>query len=299
MINHYRFSAFLLLTAVSLCPLVVVAQNAGEVSPDTPKQKVEFTRNEAPKEVDQALRDRVNEFFQYHVDGQLLKAFDIVADDTRDEYFAAAKMKILDFKIDSIKYSEDLQNALVTLTVKRVWGFQGRETDVTIPMVTTWKLEDGLWKWYHDQGRDSITPMGVSNRENMPVLITQNEDGSINLPKDFGPDVLAAAVSEIMQKTEVDKTEITLSPNEASEDSFVLHNSNPGSLGVEIGSYPDKPGLTIQADRPMVNANEDIVITVRYEPPADLKDGDAPKSFAFNVGTVPLNQTFRLNVRFE
>ncbi len=298
MIHRHRFSALLTLAVVGLCPLVLVGQTAQETAP-APKPKIEYTQKDAPAEVDQALRARVNEFFQYHVDGKLIKAFDIVAEDTKEEYFASAKMEILDFRIDDIQYSEDFQNALVTLVVKRVWGFHAQETDVTLPMVTTWKIEDGQWVWYHDKGRDSITPMGLSNRENMPVLISQNEDGSINLPKDFSPEVMAAAFQEIMQKTEVNKTEVTLSRTAASEDTFVLHNANPGSLGVEIGAYPEKPGLTIQADRPMVNANEDIVVTVRYAPPAELKDGDSPTDFQFNIGTVPLNQTFRLTVRFE
>lgn len=284
--------------AFTIAAMPVLAQ---EAAPDTEAadSRPEYTDAKPEPEVDAALRQQVTNFFQYHVDGDLRKAFEIVAEDTKDEYFAEGKMQILSFKIDSVQYADDLEHALVSMTVARVWGFHGQETDVTIPMVTTWKVEEGEWRWYHDKGRDSITPMGFSNIETMKpnVLITQNEDGSVNLPKDFSQETLLMAMSEILQKSDIDKTEIVLKASEASEDSFVFHNSHNGSLALEMTGIPEMEGLNVSLDKPMLNGQEDAKITVRYAPPTE--DAATPDPIQINLTTVPFGQHFYLHVRFE
>jgi hypothetical protein len=44
------------------------------------------------EQADVALRARVTEFLQYHVDGNFRKAYDMVAEDTKDDYFASGKI---------------------------------------------------------------------------------------------------------------------------------------------------------------------------------------------------------------
>ena len=68
-----------------------------------------------PPDVDQALRARVTEFFQAHVDGAFRKAFEIVAEDTKDYYFATEKVRFKSFKIVDIKYSDNFTKAVVNL----------------------------------------------------------------------------------------------------------------------------------------------------------------------------------------
>ena len=61
-----------------------------------------------PPEVDQALRARVTAFFQAHVDGSFRKAFEIVAEDTKDYYFKTEKVQFKSSQDPGdIKYSAD------------------------------------------------------------------------------------------------------------------------------------------------------------------------------------------------
>ena len=53
-----------------------------------------------PRQAESALRARVTEFLQYHVDGNFRKAYDMVAEDTKDEYFNSGKAQLESFKID-------------------------------------------------------------------------------------------------------------------------------------------------------------------------------------------------------
>lgn len=252
--------------------------------------------------VEDALRERVNEFFQYHVDGggALMKAFAMVAEDTKEEYFAAAKMQLTAFKSNEFEFT-DPTHALVTTTVTRMWGFHGQESEVTVPMVTTWKVEDGEWRWYHDVRNDAVTPMGPSNREaNEELLITKNEDGSVNLPKDFSPETVAAAAQAIFQKSTVDRETVTLSSTEVSEEEILFHNGNFGYVGFGIEGLPEIPGLTATVDKTMLGGQENAVVRVRYEP-APPEEGVEPKKlqpFQLRLVVTPFNQVFPVIVRF-
>src|SRR5271155_3842655 len=76
-----------------------------------------------PAVIDQALRARVTEFFNDHVEGPagFRKAMDLVAEDTKDYYFSAQKIQFKSFKIDSIKYSDHFTTAIVTLSGQRMF----------------------------------------------------------------------------------------------------------------------------------------------------------------------------------
>src|SRR5208337_4156624 len=116
---------------------------------------------------------RVIEFFQYHVDGSYRKAMDMVADETKDEYFASGKMRLKSFKLEDIKYSDKFEKATVTTTVTRDWEIRLQNNTVTLPMITTWKLEHGKWVWYHNKQGEWLTPMGPSDYN----AIKPNPDG--------------------------------------------------------------------------------------------------------------------------
>src|SRR5579872_6889230 len=98
-------------TALALLPVVALAQ--------TP-----------PPEVDQALRARVTEFLQYHVDGKFTKAFEYVADDTKEYYFNSQKVQFISFHLDDVKYSDHFTKAEVHAMVEHNWTFQGQKLPV-------------------------------------------------------------------------------------------------------------------------------------------------------------------------
>src|SRR6266446_3706888 len=139
MVSLELFPRSLLMTARALCllafallmPLAVFAQNP--------------TGATCPPEVERALRARVDEFLQYHVDSNFRKAFEMVAEETKDEYFASGKTILKEYKTDSIRFAEDCAKAVATSTVTRNWGIRLQQQTVVVPMTTTWKIENGKW----------------------------------------------------------------------------------------------------------------------------------------------------------
>ena len=303
--------AFRLISAGLLLAGPVFAQAAQQIAP----RPETLPAAEAPAPVTEALRARVDQFFQYHVEGgaALRRAMDLVAEDTKDEYFATGKMKVDKFVITDIKFAPGFEKAMVVLDVTREWNFyaQTKGDIVTLPMITYWRIESGQWLWYKEKGMESITPMGLSNLETMgkTELLRQNADGTINLPPDFNKqETLLAQAQLILKQSELDKNSVTLSLQQASEDSVTLVNGY-GEVSLELYGLPEIPGLTASIEKAALTNGENGVVRFRYDPAAakaapPKSDGAAspmriPDSFATRLVVAPFNQTFTITVRLD
>ncbi len=245
-----------------------------------------------PEKTDKALRARVNEFFQYHVTGEFRKAMEMVAEDTKEEYFAAGKMKLRSFTLDDVKYDDKFEKATVTCTVVRDWEFRLQVNTVTLPMVTTWKLEKGKWVWYHKpEGQEWLTPMGPSDLS----AIKRNADGTITLPKLTQENVLAQAAN-IMKANGVDKGDVRFDAGMPGSDKITFHNGQPGSVRLELLSMPPVPGLTYKFDKVDLNGGESAVLSVDYQP---VEGKEMPREAKILFEIQPFNSTYTIAVHFE
>ena len=250
-----------------------------------------------PAEVDQALRARTTEFFQDFVEGKYTKAFDFVAEQSRDEYFASSKANIKEFHIDNIQYSDNFSRATVNLSVKVWWTVQGQQALADVKMSTTWKIENGKWMWYHENQPDTmVTPMGPSDVS----LVMKKPDGSIaGLPEKMTPEVIAAAGEKILQQSSsLNKNQVLLAPDKASSDKVVFHNGSGGSVSLELLNVPKIPGFTAKIYKADVNFNQDAVVEIAYTPPPDLEPGTGPQSASLSLLVSPFNQVFGIEVKF-
>jgi hypothetical protein len=264
--------------ALLLLPFIAVAQTIS-VQP--------------PPEVDQALRARVTEFFQDFVDGKFRQAMDLVAEDTQEEYFAAGKAQIKEFRIQDIKYDSGFERATVNSIVKRVWIIAGRANDVDVEMPMTWKLEKGKWVWTHDIGPHAwLTPMGPSDVQ----VIQKKADGTVtSIPHGITQEMVEAAAKKIVQQAGLDKSAVTLAPDKPSSDKVTFHNGAPGSIHIELQS-PRIAGFTVKLDKADLNAGEDAVIQVSYAP---AQDAPIPASSSIQLTVIPFNQNFGIGVNFS
>jgi len=243
-----------------------------------------------PEKVDKALRARVNEFFQYHVDGTFKNALPLVATETQDEYFNSGKTKLKSFKVEDIKYSDKFDKATVTLTISRDWEFRLQNNTVTLPMVTTWKIEHGKWVWYYDKQHAWLTPMGPSDYN----AITKNADGSLRLPK-INQDSAAARATEILNSTGADKLEVRFEPGKRGSDQVVFHNGAQGEVELEMTPMDPVPGLTYKFDKLKVGAQQSATLALQYDP----QEKTPPAVFRIPFTVIPFNVTYVVVVRFE
>ncbi|MBZ5580803.1 MAG: hypothetical protein LAQ30_01120 [Acidobacteriia bacterium] len=194
---------------------------------------------EPPPDVDKALRARIAEFYQYHVDAQYRKAESLVAEDTKDFFYTANKPKYLSFVIQSIAYSDDFTKAKAVVLCEQYLAmpiFAGRPMKVPTP--STWKLEDGKWYWYVDPASLRVTPFGTSVSAPAPAA------GS--LP------AIPTTAEFALNKVKADKSSLSLKPGESGEVTF--SNSAPGRMTVAL---EDKvPGIEVTPGSVQMNQGE-------------------------------------------
>jgi hypothetical protein len=124
----------------------------------------------APPDVEDALRARITQFYQLHVDGKFRQAEQLVAEDTKDFFYNASKPTYFKFSINKIQYSDNFTKALATVlcnTIIPVPGFVNKPFDVPSP--SRWKLENGQWYWYIDKDQLLQTPFGKRNAPSSPA----------------------------------------------------------------------------------------------------------------------------------
>ena len=264
-----------LMAAVILLPLIAFGQ-----------------QQTAAMEAEQALRARVTEFLQYHVDGSFRKAYELVAEDTKDSYFASGKAQLNGFKIDDVKFTDNFTRATVTGTISKTLNMAGETVPVTVPSTSTWKIENGKWVWYMDAPNTWATPAGLS----LPPSAAQIAAAAAldEIPKNLDPKALAAAAQSILQAVAVDKNEITLDANKASEGKVIFHNGMTGSVQLQLNS-PEVPGFTATIAQSIVRAGTDMPVLFHYEP---VDRSRSAGSITVQLTVQPLNKIFAIRVNF-
>ena len=241
-----------------------------------------------------ALRTRVKEFLQYHVDGNFRKAYDMVAEDTNDDYFNSGKAQLESFKIDDVKVGDDLTKATVRATLSKMVMIAGQVIPMTAPSITTWKIENGKWVWYNESKGPLGNPMAVGMPNPPPAGAPQsNTDDNGGLPKTFDENTIAAAAQSILQQVGVDKREVLLATDRPSDDKVVFHNSMPGSVQLELEG-PTVPGLTAKLEKSAAGAGANVQVIFHYEPGTNT----ARNPVTMQLMVQPLNQVFPIRVNF-
>jgi hypothetical protein len=261
--------------ALVLLPILLLAQAPGQT------------------EAEQALRARVTEFLQYHVDGNFRKAYEMVAADTQEDYFNTGKVQIKGFTIDDVQFSENFTKATIRTTISRNMNVAGQDFPVMMPSTTTWKLENNKWVWYKVAAHTPETPFGPSALPSATGVPPQAA-ADVALPKDFSDKTIAEAARSILQQVSVDKNEVTLATDKASEAKVVLHNGMSGSIQVDL-SAPQIPGFTAKLDQSIVRAAGNVALVLRYEPGGGT---ERRESASVQLLVQPLDQVFAVRVNF-
>jgi hypothetical protein len=211
--------------------------------------------DKAPPAVDEALRARVRQFFQAHVDGRFRLADEVVAEDSKDTYFAMEKSRYISFEIIKISYSESFTKAAVVTALEMDW----RSPRIGVmrvkpPMTSQWKLENGQWCWYVEQSKNWDTPFGKMSPGPDPTP-------GVRVPGGWKGVELEA----VRQGVKVDRRGIRLSSYERSTDQITLTNTMPGTvnLGLQIARMA---GLSASLDKNELKQGETATLRFDYEP---------------------------------
>ena len=250
-----RFHPFLL-----LAPLACLAQVPGSVTAPPAAQIPAGPK--APPEVDQALRARVKAFLDFQSKGDFRKAYELVAEGSKDFYFGAPKEKASSFTVDDVQYGADLSTASVKSTMQRQMTLAGHPIDIPQVQVSQWKLEKGEWFWYHDPSKDVTTTI-IGDLPAPPVEATTDSP----IPKDMSQKAAVTAARNLpIPRPVIDKKLAVFTLGKEATEQVTYHNGSNGQVRVLTEVRGVRDTVTVEPNDVMVSPQTDMAFKVIYKP---------------------------------
>lgn len=183
----------------------------------------------APKDVEDALRGRVQQFYQDMVDKKFRAAEELVAPESRDTYYVNEKPTIEDFRVEGISWEDNFTTANLTMVSKtKIRSPRVGEYEENVPYASHWKFENGQWYWFIPRVTVRETPFGV-----MKVDPGVAEGSGMDLKA-----MIAKGPTEkdVQRGVDADRMEVKLNGNKSQE--IKIENKLPGrvTLSAEIVS---------------------------------------------------------------
>ena len=269
-------------------PLILLSLAAFAAFAQTPAAADLFEK--APPDVDQALRGRVKEFYQHHIDGTHRKAEKIVAEESQEYFYQIQKQRYDSCEPIRITYTESFTRSTVTMACKGKWNINGNEMSVSMPLSSSWKRDNGGdWFWHHVQPQKMPTPFG--EMDHRAALGGKPEGtGGLQIPAD-----MKAAGEILMKQVTVNKQDITLSSYEESQDEIVITNNSGGLVKLSFEYEAVVPGFKSELSKKEIGQGEKATLKLTMTP----RDRVAKPAMMARILVEPLFQQFQVKITFS
>ena len=249
------------------------------------------TTGPGPSEAESRLRTRVDKFYTLLQEGRtsvksLRQAEDLVAADSKDQYYVAKKPDIRAFHIESVEVLDGGQKARVVVTAKVLVMMVGAgPQEFQVPVRSTWKVEDGEWMFYMDPVSLEQTPFGKMYSEKSGTA------------QSAAPDLAALmanrpSVASLLDKVKIDRTSVVLTPDEPAQ-SVTIGNELSGPIDITMDEFAKKiPGLTVTLGASRVEGGKSTQLKLEAKPGIAV-------SGTVHLFIAPLGIEFQVQVKTE
>lgn len=224
-----------------------------------------------------ALRSRAQEFFQLQVEKKYRQAESMVAEDTKDLYYNNSKFHMESFTIQSVELQDNNTRAKVMIKARMPVAIPAAGTlDFDVAQPTLWKIENGQWVWYVEQGPEQ-TPFGTIHTSS-----AGDSPASVASSIRSGPNPAA-----LQQMVKIDRSSVVLTADEPQQ-TVTLTNELPGAVDLEV--QPDQTdAFRVRVDKQHLGAGEKTLIHFT----ASRRSAETK---AVQVIVLPLNTTLGIQV---
>jgi hypothetical protein len=254
--------------------LLLIACTAGWTQPPA--------LDKPPQDVDDALRARIKQFYDYHVEGKPRRCEAMVVEESQDDFYDMPKLQLNSFKIGAIEYSDNFTKAKAMIIGDRPVLFPGVGSRIMPqPFTSYWKLVKGVWFWYYNKQEALQTPFG-------PKSAADKAGAAGNLPDPSDP---AKMLQQLQSALKIDRNRIELKAGKP--ETIKVTNTLQGlaTLSVESPSMPmAKFGLTATFDKTELKGNETATLTITANPTA------RPGSYPLRITVAPTQQVLDFTV---
>jgi hypothetical protein len=275
-----------------------------------------------PPGVEEALRERVRPFYQAHGDEKYRKAYDVVADDSKDAFLTSNKPHYDGFEIQKIVFSDNFTKAVVTTQIHTTLMFFGISAPEKAVEDSSWKMVDGQWYWYaaaQTAEEAKFTPAQRVMMDRLHIIPPGSKPPAptpgtapFALPPGALPPGMAAGgvpampslggkaagsdlLEQLRSQVRLDRNSVELRADQPGTATVVVKSASNGPVRVAV-SGAGIPGLTVTLDKTEIPALGSATITIAWKPGDVAK---APPSSAFRLSVLPSGMTLPFTVRLR
>jgi uncharacterized protein YchJ len=185
---------------------------------------------------EETLRARVSKFYQAYADGKARTMEPMVAEDTKDNWFASEKTRYGSFEIDKIEFNDDRTRAKVIVLAETTMRIRGTSFTGKVPTVSNWKIEDGEWRYFIDPN-DQV-----------------REARKVRIPEP----------SELLGKVTASKSEVRLCGCGEPVFDVAINNAMPGEVRLTLEPV-EVPGLLVSLQDRTLKARQSTKLVIEYD----------------------------------
>lgn len=245
----------------------------------------EETTAQPPAEVEQQLRDRVDEFYALFRAARFRVAENMLTEESKEAFYVAQKRRIYGHTIKNIEWGDKFDYAQVFVTVEQIQPMLGSKP-LPVPLVGSWrKVED---EWFLDIAKRkeegcSMTPAG-------PMCFDRElgESGA-----DLAAPVDVATLTSMVEVTQ----ESFVLPSKTEEPysvSATIKNRAKGMLTLEPVAASVPANVRYTADKVKIPQDGEATITITVDPTEEPVYGK--HSLAFTV--IPIFRRINFELEF-
>jgi hypothetical protein len=254
--------------------------------------------DKAPPAIDEALRARVDQFYQAFVAGKYKDAYLLVEDASQNAFLEADKQQYRGCETLRTRYSDNFTKAVVVVSCRSEWKWHGIVTPTTFPITSHWVIENGMWCWHYVKPTQIQFPFSPTGFVPVPTEETEVKPGAPAIPAD-----MQGAARNILAQVSLDKRAVHVRPDQSSEDVIHVRNGMPGMITLTLEHY-SIPGLNITIGKTQLQAHEETTVRFawRLDDPAVLCPDCVKKTSGeatVQLKVAPTGQTFSIKIAFD
>jgi hypothetical protein len=236
-----------------------------------------------PQDVDDALRARITQFYDLHVAGKYRQAEQLIADESKDDFYILSKPDLRSYKIGNIEYSDKFTKAKVVIVGSMpIMLPMAAGKIMDLPFASYWKIEGGTWCWYYNKEAARHTPFG-------DVKGTPKPGDTASAPPTVPP--AAEMITALQSALKIDRNRIDITPGKPQIVKVTNTLPGPATIAVACPNMPlDKTGITVKLDKTDLKANETAALTLSVD--EKTPTGGVP----LIITVSPTNQILNFNV---
>src|SRR5438046_5280344 len=138
-----------------------------------------------------------------------------------------------------------------------------RVVDISLPVLSFWKLENSEWFWYVPPPGDKyFTPLGEVKRPTEGPG-NMNPGNTTQAPAQPAPARPMISPEQIMKAVRADRDSVVFNSSKASTQEVHLRNTLPGA--VSVSSTTGIKGLTISPEKANLNEDDEVTVVMSFD----------------------------------